>query len=102
MLFLKKSIITSFELRIFIFIKRFILRLSTTCMFLINLIMIDFFFDIFSFMKKENKIHLLIKCRLKLISRKMIVDSCFFIIRKEMSRFKNNLLFIFIKHFMSK
>ena len=65
-----------------------------------NLIMIDFFFDVFSFMKKESEIHLLMKYRLKLISRKMIADSCFFMIRKEMSRFKNNLLFIFIKHFV--
>ena len=67
-----------------------------------NLIIIDFFFDVFSFIKKENEIHLLMKCRLKLISRKVIVDSCFFIIRKEMNRFKNNLLFIFIKHFVSR
>ena len=65
-----------------------------------NLIMIDFFFDVFSFIKKENEIHLLIKCRLKLIFRKMIVDSYFFMTREEMSRFKNNLSFIFIKYFV--
>ena len=67
-----------------------------------NLIIIGFFFDVFSFIKKKNEIHLLIKYRLKSIPRKMIVDSYFFIIRKEMSRFKNNLLFILIKHFVSK
>ena len=71
-------------------------------MFLMNLIMIDFFFDVFFFIKKKSEIYSLMKYRLKLISRKMIVDSCFFIIRKEMSRFKNNLLFIFIKHFVLK
>ena len=102
MLFLKRLIITPFESRIFIFIKRFILRLSTTCIFLINPIIINFFFDVFSFIKKENKIYLLIKCRLKSISRKMIVDSCFFIIRKGISRFKNNLSLIFIKHLVSR
>ena len=100
MFFLKKLMITPSELRIFIFIKRFILRLSITYMSLINLIIIDFFFDVFSFMKKENEIHFLMKCRLKSISHKMIVDSCFFIIREEMNRFKNTLLFIFINHFV--
>ena len=63
-----------------------------------NLIIIGFFFDIFFFMKKKSEIHSLMKYRLKLISRKMIIDSCFFIIKKEMNRFKNNLSFIFIKY----
>ena len=69
-------------------------------MFLINLIKIDFSFDVFSFIKKENEVYSLMKYRLKSISRKMIVDSYFFMIRKEINRFKNNLLFIFIKHFV--
>ena len=102
MLFLKRSIITSFKLRIFIFIKRFILKLSTTCMSLMNLIIINFFFDVFFFIKKENEIYSLMKYRLKSISRKMIVDSCFFMIRKKISRFKNNLSLILIKHLVSK
>ena len=102
MLFLRRLIITFFKLKIFIFIKRFALKLLITCIFLINLIIINFSFDIFSFIKKENEIHLLMKCRLKSISRKMIVDSCFFITRKKMSRFKNNLSLILIKHFVSK
>ena len=42
------------------------------------------------------------KYRLKSISRKMIVDSYFFIIREEMNHFKNNLLSILIKHFVLK
>ena len=71
-------------------------------MFLINLIMIDFFFDVFSFIKKENVIYLLIKCRLKSISRKIIIDLYFFMTKKGINRFKNNLLFIFIKHFVSR
>ena len=49
-------------------------------------------------MKKKSEVYSLMKYRLKSISRKMIVDSCFFIIREEMNRFKNNLSFIFIKH----
>ena len=32
----------------------------------------------------------------------MITNSYFFIIKKDISRFKNNLLFIFIKHFVFK
>ena len=64
--------------------------------------MIDFLFDVFFFIKKENEIHSLMEYRLKSISRKMIVDSCFFMTRKGMSRFKNNLLFIFIEHLVSK
>ena len=102
MFFLKKSIITSFKSKIFIFIERFILKLSTTCIFLINLIIINFSFDVFLFMKKKSEIHSLIKCRLKSIFRKVIIDSCFFIIKKDMNRFENNLLFIFIKHLMSR
>ena len=90
--------ITFFESRIFILIKRFVLRLSTTCISLMNLIITDFSFDVFSFIKKENEIHLLMKYRLKSIPRKVIIDSCFFIIKKEMNRFKNNLLFIFIRY----
>ena len=93
--------IISFELKIFIFIKRFILKLSTTCMFLINLIIIDFSFDVFSFIKKIM-IHLFMKCRLKSISRKMIIDLYFFMIKKNINRFKNHLSFIFIKHLVSK
>ena len=61
MFFLKKSMITFFKLRIFILIKKFALRLLITCMFLINLIIINFSFVIFSFIKK-NVIHLFIKC----------------------------------------
>ena len=61
MFFLKKSMITPFESKIFIFIKRFVLKLSTTCMSLMNLIIIDFFFDVFFFMKKENEVHSLMK-----------------------------------------
>ena len=99
MLFLKKSIITFFELKIFIFIRRFILRLFITCMSLMNLIIINFSFDVFSFIKK-NVIHSLIKCRLKSISRKMIVNSCFFMTKKDINYFKNNLSFIFIRHFL--
>ena len=64
--------------------------------------MIDFSFDVFFFIKKENEIYSLMKCRLKSISRKMIIDSCFFIIKKGINRFKNNLSPIFIKHFVSK
>ena len=67
-----------------------------------NLMIIDFFFDVFSFIKKENVIYLLMKCRLKLISRKVIVDSCFFITKKGINRFKNNLSLIFIKCFVLK
>ena len=63
--------------------------------------MIDFSFDVLSFIKK-NKIYLLMKYRLKSISRKMIIDSCFFIIKENINRFKNNLLFILIKHFVLK
>ena len=62
--------------------------------------MIDFSFDVFSFIKKKSKVYLLIKCRLKLIPRKMIVNSYFFMTKKDMNRFKNNLSFIFIKHFV--
>ena len=62
MLFLKRLIITFFELKIFIFIKRFILKLLVTCIFLINLIIIDFFFIVFSFIKKESVIYLFVKC----------------------------------------
>ena len=67
-----------------------------------NLIMIDFSFDVFFFIKKENKIHSLMKYRLKSISRKMIIDSCFFMTKKDMNRFKNNLSLIFIEHFVLK
>ena len=102
MLFLKKSIITSFKSKIFIFIKRFTLRLSITCISLINLIIINFSFDVFFFIKKENEIHSLMKYRLKSISRKMIIDSCFFMTKEEINRFKNNLSFILIRHFVSK
>ena len=102
MLFLKKLMITSFKLRIFIFIKRFILKLLTTCIFLINLIIINFFFVVFSFIKKKNIIHLFVKYRLKLILRRVITNSYFFIIKKDINRFKNNLLFIFIKHLIFK
>ena len=66
-----------------------------------NLIIISFSFDVF-FYKKKSEVHLLMKYRLKLISYKMIIDSCFFMTRKNISRFKNNLLFIFIKHFVLK
>ena len=100
MLFLKRLIITSFKSKTFNFIKRFILQLLTMYIFLINLIIIDFFFDVFLFIKKENVIYLLMKYRLKSISRKVIVDLCFFITKKNINRFKNNLLFIFIKHFV--
>ena len=102
MLFLKKLIITFFKLRIFIFIKKFTLKLLITCISLINLIIINFFFGVFFFIKKENEIYSLMKYRLKSISRKMIIDLCFFIIKKEINRFKNNLLFIFIKHLVSR
>ena len=64
--------------------------------------MIDFFFVVFSFIKKKNVIYLFIKCRLKLTFRKIIVNLCLFMIKKGISRFKNNLLFIFIKHFIFK
>ena len=47
-------------------------------------------------------ISLLMKCRLKSIFYKMIIDSCFFITKKNINHFKNNLLFIFIKHFVSR
>ena len=32
----------------------------------------------------------------------MIIDLYFFITKKDINRFKNNLLFIFIKHFIFK
>ena len=67
-----------------------------------NLIIIGFSFGVFSFIEKENVIYSLMKYRLKLISRKVIVDSCFFITRKDKNRFKNNLSFIFIRHFVLK
>ena len=102
MLFLKRLIIIPFESRIFIFIKKFILRLLITCMFLMNLIIIDFSFVIFPFIKKKSVIHLFVKCRLKPISRKMIINLCLFMIKKGINRFKNNLSFIFIKHFIFK
>ena len=100
--FLKRLMITFFELKIFIFIKKFALKLSITCMFLINLIMINFFSVVFFFIKKENVIYLFIKCQLKSISRRVIVNLYLFIIKKDISRFKNNLSFIFIKHFIFK
>ena len=84
----------------FIIIKRFILNLLITYISLIDLIIINFSFDVFIFTKKEIMIDLFIKYRLKLISRKMIVDSYFFITKKDINRFKNNLSFIFIKHFV--
>ena len=42
------------------------------------------------------------KYRLKSISRKMIIDSYFFMTKEKINRFKNNLLFIFIKYLISK
>ena len=102
MFFLRKSIIIFFELKIFIFIKRFVLKLLITCIFLMNLIIIDFFFVVFSFMKKKSVIYLFMKYRLKPIPRKVIANSYLFIIKKDMSRFKNNLLLIFIKHLVFK
>ena len=101
MLFLKRLIVIFFELKIFIFIKRFALRLLITCIFLINLIIIDFSFDVFSLIK-NNAIYLFVKCRLKSISRKMIINSCFFITKKNINCFKNNLLNIFVKYFVFK
>ena len=47
-------------------------------------------------------IHLFVKYRLKFISRRVIVNLYLFMIKKDMSRFKNNLLFIFIKYFVFK
>ena len=67
-----------------------------------NLIMINFPFDVFPFIKKINKIQSLIKCLLKSISRKMIIDLCFFITKKDINRFKNNVLFILIRHLILK
>ena len=67
---------------------------------LINLII--FFLNVFSFIKKKNVIYLFVKYRLKLISVKIIIDSCFFIIKKNLDNFKNNLLSMLIKHFVFK
>ena len=64
--------------------------------------MIDFFFVVFSFIKKENVIYSFMKYRLKFISHKIIANLYLFIIKKDINCFKNNLLFIFIKHFVFK
>ena len=77
---LRRLIIISSDLRIFILIRRFILRLLITWISRVNLIIISFSFDILSFIKKESLIYLLIEYLLVLISRRIIKTLYFFVL----------------------